>query len=207
MPDALIPSPTPRRRPRTLLLPAVAAAAALAAAGCAPESPEERVAELRSRYTAELNSFVIEETPLVPEPMEGMEEGAGEEGAGEEETAPEEPAAGEEEMAEGEEEPLEPVPTRKDAVLDILIQNRAVEPLPGITLDIGLVNADKDTKETYRVWMDTSDLQKGRGQTYFHTLLDVPYEEGDAFYVEVRHPVPPAERGEYREFTETQPGA
>lgn len=189
-----MPSVIRYRRPFATRLCALAALAVLglAAVGltaCGPSDPQERVAELRGRYTAELNSFSVQEVPLEPEPLPGEEgEMEGEEAAAEE-------AAG------GEGEGMEPVPVRKDALLDILIQNRANEPLPGLTLDVTLVDADKNEKARYRPYMDTSGLLKGRGESFIHRVEDVPYEPGDGFHVEVRHPIPAAERGEYREFS------
>lgn len=183
----------PSRRLSALWLCALLAMAGVGLAACSPKSPEERVADLRRQYNAELNSFVVEETPL--EPAAGEEEmaGEGEEMAGEE-------MAGEAGDGEGMDAMGEPVEVRKDVVLDILVQNRATEPLAGLTLDIGLVDPGKNEKAHYRHWVDTSNLLKGRGESFIHRIEDVPYEEGDAFYVEIRTPVPAAERGEYREF-------
>lgn len=185
----------PSRQPFGLWLCALLAVATVGLAGCSQKSPEERVAELRRHYNAELNSFVIEETPLEPAPA-SAEEGLVGEGMAGEGMAGEEMEGG----MEGEEAMAEPVEVRKDVVLDVLVQNRATEPLAGLTLDIGLVDADKNEKAHYRHWVDTSNLLKGRGESFVHRIEDVPYEDGDAFYVEIRTPVPAAERGEYQEF-------
>jgi hypothetical protein len=140
-------------------------AALLALMACAAGGPEDRVAALRSRYTASLNSFVVEETPR-------------------EEAAPEAPSVA------------------QDVLLDILIQSRADERLAGLTLDVTQVDKEKREKGRYRIWVDTSGVGKGRGESVFHRLQDIDYQEGDGFHVEVRHPVPLAERGLYREFGE-----
>jgi len=161
------PGPHSRSLPRAALAVALAAAAA-----CAPDSPEDRIAALRSRYTASLNSFAVEQTPL-------------------------EPAA----EAPADTPLLDPIPTRDDVMLDVLVQRRSDEPLPGLTLDVTQVDGERREKRHYRIWIDVSQITKGRGQSVSHRLPDVDFEEGDGFHVEVRHPVPPEERGEYREFS------
>lgn len=163
---------------------------ALVVSGCAPKSPEEKVAELRSYYAAELNSFMVEEEPMIPEVPEEL---LGEEG----ESAPEEPTA------EGESEAIEPTPAvevSQKINLDILIRHRSDEILPGITVDIGMVDANEVEKGHWRVWFDTSQILKANVKPFTHILEDVGYEEGDMFFAEVRHPVPVEDRGEYREF-------
>lgn len=197
-----------------------AALVALVMAACQQLPPEERVSQIRSKYEATLNGFVVQQEPI--EPMEGeMVEGegmeAGEAAEGEVAQAePAEPAAAgaEQAAARGEseaEEPkvdgvldMEPVPVRQDVLLDIVIRHDSAEKLDGITVDITMADGDMEL-ETWRVWFDTSDLEKGPGIQYTHTLEDVAYQEGYGFNAEIRHPVPPSERQLYEEFESAGP--
>ena len=166
-------------------------AAAIALSACVARSPEEKVAWLRSLYKATVNpgGFIVQE-----EPME------------EAELAPEEAlGALEGEAVEGEEgeEPVEATPVEQKILLDILIQHDSPEKLPGITVDISMVDASEQEKGHWRVWFDTSKIPKATPTQFTHILEGVAYEEGDGFNVEVRDDVPPEERSEYREFSST----
>lgn len=169
--------------------------AGLLAVGCAsePEDPAEQVSEIRSDYSAELNSFVVHQ---VPQPaMEAPAEEGGETaeaGDGAEEAAAEEPAE---------------VPLRQDVLLDVLVALEGRDSLPGLTVDVTQVDAQENEKATWRVYLDVSDVHRGPGTQISHRLEDVDFEEGDGFHVAVRHPVPPEERGEYREFQEPTEGS
>jgi hypothetical protein len=184
----------------------VVAFAALLA--CAPGSPQEQVAEARSHYHATLNGFVVKNQPM-PEPEVGMEgEMAGAEGVeGAEGAAAQPGAAGEPAAGEGEGEEMmmmEELPVTSDVVLDILVRNDGGDKLPGITVDVTQVDPAENEKGHWRVWVDTSSLgARSPGIQVSHVLPDVDYEEGDGFSVEVRNPVPAAERGEYQEFAPT----
>jgi len=165
--------------------------AGVLAAGCAPKSPEDKVAELRGLYSARLNGFLLEEEPVVTEVPEleaveitddGVVNGV-------------EPGVVEEEMAAFE--------VREKVRLDILIQHRSVENLPGITVDISMVDSAEMEKGHWRAWFDTSNVTKATVTQFTHVLEEVGYEEGDGFFVEIRHPVPVEERGDYREFSQT----
>jgi len=164
----------------------------VAAAGCALKSPEEKIAAVREQYSARLNGFILEEEPLlaeVPE-LEAVEILGDEEIDG---------------VATGEvsEDPTEAeVEVMQKVRLDILIQHRSKEKLPGITLDISMVDSAETEKGHWRVWFDTSNVTEATVTQFTHILEDVGYEEGDGFFVEVRKPVPEAERGEYREFSQ-----
>ena len=68
-------------------------------------------------------------------------------------------------------------------------------------VDISMVDAGEQEKNHWRVWFDTADIEKANVTQFTHILEDVSYEEGDGFFVEVRHPVPEEERGDYREFS------
>jgi hypothetical protein len=158
------------------------------ALGCAQKSPEEKVAELRSYYSARLNGFILEEEPLVaevpdPDALAEVEEGV-------EEALAEAAPTG----------PMGQVEVEQKVRLDILIQHRSDQRLPGITVDISMVDPDQVEKNHWRVWFDTSEVPKATVTQFTHILEDVGYEEGDGFFLEVRHPIPVEERGEYREF-------
>ena len=178
---------------RTLALFAVCALAL--AAGCS-EDPVARIAKLRTQYEVELTSFVVNQVPLVPETP--ADETAGE-ADGEEAAAADEGTSDEE--GAGDELAPEPVPVRTDVLLDLLIQNRALEPLPGLTVEIIHADTARDEKARYRVWLDTSGIAKGGRSQIAELIEDVAYEEGDAFAVEIRSPIPPEEHGDYREFS------
>jgi hypothetical protein len=162
----------------------------LGLAACAPSSPEEKVAEIRSLYSARLNGFVVEEEPLLPE----VELAAGEDA----EVAVEAEPAAEEADSEGE-MPVQ-IPVKQRVLLDILIQHDSYDKLPGITVDISMADSAGAEKNHWRVWFDTADINKANVTQFTHVLEDVSYQEGDGFFAEVRHPVPAEERGEYREF-------
>ena len=183
--------------------------------GCEQASPEERISELRSDFTAELNGFVVREIPetvdveiVDAEDGEGEGEEAVEEAAeevldreaGVEDVTGEAQEAGTDVVAEDtlEEE------VQKDVILDIMIRHTSSETLPGITVDVSQADADGNEKASYKVWIETSDLPMGTPQQVNKILEDVDYEEGDGFFVEVRHPVPPEERDEYREFSQVE---
>jgi hypothetical protein len=192
-------------------LPAAPLTAALAVAliaGCARQTPAERVAELRGKYTAELKNFVVRE-----EPPPGSEAPAAEGGeAAAEPAAATEPAAGE----AGEAAIETVVPLQTDVLLDVLIRHDNQENLPGLTLEVVQmaeggpseatweeILASPQRKATWRIWVDTSAIGRGQGASVTYLLEDVAgYAPGDRFVVAVRHPVPEAERGEYREFSE-----
>ena len=177
------------------------------AAGCAQPTPEERVAEMRGRYTAKLQNFIVREEPLPG--YEAMAEAEADEEAAE--------AEGEDGMddVDGMEEE---VPLQTNILLDILIRNQNQENLPWLTLDVAQVaeggpKGDEatweqvvvgpHTKATWRIYIDTSTIGRGPGTSVTHKLLNVEgYEPGDGFVVTVRHPVPPGERGDYPEFAE-----
>lgn len=204
------------RSPVSALLTVGAAVAALTAlAACEPSDPMERIAEARTGYTAELTGFYAKEVEVAPEGedllmMEGGAEAAAAEEVGEEEVAPEPPEAGGEEGQEGEgadgEEATIEVPTRTDLVLDVIVSREGSLELPGLTLDISLVSADQTEKDHWLWWVETEGMPKGDKRQFSHTLEDVDYEEGDGLLVEIRDPVPPAERVDYREFREGTSG-
>ena len=191
-----------RKTSAGLLATALFAAALLTSpfAGCAQPTAEERVAAMRGLYTATLQNFVVRDTPqpVAEEPAGEPAEAAGEEVEG---------AAGAIE---------EPVPIATKIVLDLLIRNENKENLPGLTLEVAQmaeggpeqgtwdeIVASPQHKASWRIWVDTSSIGRGPGTSVTHLLENVEgYAPGDRFVVTVRHPVPPGERGDYREFAE-----
>ncbi|HSL84798.1 MAG TPA: hypothetical protein VLF66_18635 [Thermoanaerobaculia bacterium] len=176
-------------RKSILALTALCLAAPVLGLACAsePEDPAERVSEIRSRYSARLNGFVVHQVPETPA-----------------EPPVEEPAEGAE--AEAAEAPPE-VPVSQAVTLDVLVSLEGRESLPGLTLDVTQVDAQEEGKASWKVYLDVADVHRGPGTQIAYRLEDVDYEEGDGFHVEVRHPVPAAERGEYREFQEYAEGS
>jgi hypothetical protein len=95
----------------------------------------------------------------------------------------------------------DPVPERRDVVLDLVVEHDAEEPLPGITIDIAHAGPDGEEKDRYRAWLDTSGVERGEAVPMTYTLDEVAYRVGDRFTVAVQSPVPLEQRGDYREFT------
>ncbi|MEE8366804.1 MAG: hypothetical protein V3S30_00670 [Thermoanaerobaculia bacterium] len=162
--------------------------------GCAARSPEERVASIRARYKATLNSFIVQEPPVevavepMPESMDPVDN-------------EDMPADDSTESLDIDAVPAAAVST--NVLLDILLQHRSSEKLDGITVDISMIDAEQHEKGHWRVWFDTSTLEKANISSRIHILEDPDYEEGDGFAAEVR-PIPEAERADYREFSSAQ---
>jgi hypothetical protein len=93
----------------------------------------------------------------------------------------------------------EPGRERPQVVLDVLVAGGAKPPLSGLTLDVSIAGADGREKTRRRVWVETATVGVS-GESKAIVLDDVDYRPGDGFWVEVRTPVPPGERGDYREF-------
>ena len=149
--------------------------------GCSEGDPQERVAKLRARYFAKPTGLVVRQQPI-PEPVIEAD-----------------PAS-----ADPETDTVildDPTPVRKDILLDVLVRHDAPEQLPGVTLDIGILDPAGNVKETFRRYIDTSALGKGPGSQFELIFEDVDYVEGDQFTVEIRHPVPVEQRSEYQEFS------
>ncbi|HSM52304.1 MAG TPA: hypothetical protein VLA75_12960 [Thermoanaerobaculia bacterium] len=91
-------------------------------------------------------------------------------------------------------------PARQEILLDILVRRDGKEALPGLTVDLSVAGADGAEKARRQLWVDTSGIGKGVEVQLAVTVADLEYQPGDGFHVEVRHPVPAAERGAYREF-------
>jgi len=93
----------------------------------------------------------------------------------------------------------EPNAERPTIVLDVTVRGDAKPPLPGLTVDVSQADGAGREKAIRRVWVDTHEVGPG-GEQMTLTLDDLDYRPGDGFWVEVRGPIPPAERGEYREY-------
>lgn len=89
---------------------------------------------------------------------------------------------------------------RQEVVLDVHLAWNGREALPGITLDLTMIDASGEVKTRRKLWVETGGLVRGDSRQIEFTVADLDYREGDGFYVEVRSPIPPEERNEYREF-------
>ena len=156
---------------------------------CSESTPEERVAKTRVRYEASINGFVVQQQPLETPPPPADEPEGGETPETSEDVL-------EEEMSE-----VEPVSLRQDVLVDVVIRHESAEKLDGITVDITMADGEREL-ETWRVWFDTSQIEKGPGSQFSHTLEDVDYQPGYGFGAEIRFPIPEEERQFYREFAD-----
>ncbi|MCL4837558.1 MAG: hypothetical protein KJ058_06315 [Thermoanaerobaculia bacterium] len=91
-------------------------------------------------------------------------------------------------------------PPRQEVLLDILVRRNGKEALSGLTLDLSVAGPGGTEKARRQLWVDTSGIGKGVEAQLAVTVADLDYQPGDGFHVEVRHPIPAAERGAYREF-------
>jgi hypothetical protein len=91
-------------------------------------------------------------------------------------------------------------PARQEILLDILVRRDGRDALPGLTVDLSVAGAGGAEKARRQLWVDTSGIGKGVEVQLAVTVDGLEYQPGDGFHVEVRHPVPAAERGAYREF-------
>lgn len=98
----------------------------------------------------------------------------------------------------------DPATGKQEIVLDVLVQFDGQAPLDGVTVDLSVADAAGREKAVRHLWVDTRGLGKGPGRQVTLTLSDLPYLPGDGFFVEVRAPIPAAERGDYREFAATR---
>jgi pentapeptide MXKDX repeat protein len=189
----------------------LAVAATLLAVACAEPSPEEKVAAQRALYTAQLNSFSVVEEPVADATVMGEGEMPGDEMSGDQMSGDEMPGdemsgdemSGDETTDAGDEAVaavMPAVPVHRNVLLDILLQNTGKTSLPGITVDITQVDASKQVKATWKAFLEIPNLAFGTTEQVAYMLEGVDYKEGDGFNVEVRSPVPAAERGDYAEF-------
>lgn len=177
--------------------------AALVTWACKESTPEEKVAKARARYSVTLNGFFAKEPPPPePEPEPAADE-AGEAVAVAAEAAAAEAEADAETDEEMDEEEAGPRPV--DILLDLIVQHDLDDALPGVTVDIVMVDPEKSEKGAWKVYIETAGLPEANQKQITHVLEDVEYEEGDAFSAEIRSYVPPEEYGDYREFSEAAP--
>lgn len=173
-----------RRMSSRVLVVMVTMALVALVSGCRQESNAERVSRLRSGYTATLNGFVVQQEPMT-----------------EAEAATEPEQSSSAESSDTSEAAASQVPVQQNVMLDILIRNDNDERLPGITLDVSQADSEHKEKAAWKIWVDTSEIGRGPGTQLSYLLKNVDYVEGDGFNVEVTHPVPASERGQYREFS------
>lgn len=147
--------------------------------GCVSE--EEKATALRSQYKATLSGFTVVQEPQAPAGAAAI------------------PAT-----------PAIPASIDQDVVLDVVVNRGDAgdtaagfgdASLPGVTVDVAQLDAAGREKRHWRVWVDTAGLAKGSTVEAHPEVEDVDYRPGDRFAVAVRGEVPPAERGEYREFS------
>lgn len=165
----------------------------LLAAACGPGSPEEEIAQIRASYTVELNSWrTLEPEPAEP-PMDEMadetEEAADEAGEETDEFAVDETATG---------------PQPKDVLFDLVVYFKGRKALAGITIDVTHADAAKTEKAVYHHYIETAGIVNGETRQVDFVLAGLEVEEGDGFAVTVA-PGVPADRSEYREFSEPAP--
>ena len=91
-------------------------------------------------------------------------------------------------------------PARQIVVLEVVVRRLSQPKLAGLTLDVSLRDARGREKDHRRVWVDTSRIPNDGEEKHDLRLEGVSFAPGDRFRVEIRHPVPVAERGNYREF-------
>jgi len=93
----------------------------------------------------------------------------------------------------------EPGRDHPEVVLDVTVEGQSRPPLPGITVDVSMVDASEAEKAHRRAWVDLTGAGPDGGQVAL-SFDDLDYAPGDGFWVEIRVPVPEADRGDYREF-------
>jgi|GEM_PF-698661 hypothetical protein len=180
------------------VLVVVTALAALLSVGCEQLTPEQKVAQMRSRYEATVNTAGFVVRPHAPEVVEPPDDGTGEGVAGEE-VGGEVGEVGEEgDESDALAAPAEP--TGYDVTVDILVSNRNSENLSQLTIDVIHTDGERNEKGRYQVTIDASGITKGGNSQVAHTLENIPFEEGDGFTTEVRNPVPDGEKSKYPEL-------
>ncbi len=176
------------------VMAALIAAIALLASACGGGGG---VADARAGFIAQIQSFTVQSPPAAGV-MAADEADAEAEGEADAQAEPEP-----EVEAEAEAEAEADMPAESALVhvmLDILVHNEGSGTLDGITVDLTIADPDGVEKERRLIWIETAGLTKGSQSQVVHELHDLDYTEGDGFHVEVRHPIPMEERGDYREF-------
>lgn len=93
---------------------------------------------------------------------------------------------------------------KQEILLDVLVSFDGREPLEGITLDLSMADGAGREKARRALWTDVSGLERGGSRQLTLVVDDLPYQAGDGFWIEVRSPVPEAERSGYRELAEAR---
>ena len=145
---------------------------------CGETDPYAVIEAQRTQYTAQAQGFYVDERVIDRDPVQD---------------------------ADGNEVSIAPI-IEKDILLDILVQNEAAEPLAGLTVDFEHVDSAGSIKSARKIFLDTSEVGRGNVGSFSETLSNVDYTDGDAFTVNVRSPIPEAERSEYREFDAAEGG-
>lgn len=177
---------------------------------CTPSSPEERVADARSKYRVTLNSFFAQQ-PAVEEMADEVGEDAmvaGEDAEATSEAAAEDLAMdGEEGMEDGEEgmeEEVDMGPQPTTILFDLVVLFEGNDPLDGLTLDISQADPFEAEKATFRHYVELGSMVKSETRQVSFELEVPEYEEGDLFSVNLREYVAPEDRSAYREFVEAE---
>ena len=92
----------------------------------------------------------------------------------------------------------DPATGKQEIVLDVLVQFDGRSRSTASPSIVSVADAAGREKAVRHLWVDTRGLGKGPGKQVTLTLTDLPYQAGDGFFVEVRAPIPAAERGDYR---------
>lgn len=173
----------------------------LPAGGCMETDPDDEALAGRALYSVSLLSYTVDgHSVALMESPDPAEAGAA---ASSSMAGAEAAAVASEEAAEGEEGmPPDQGPRNTGVLLDLLVRFRGETPLPGITVDVDLVDAGGTIKETYHEWVETRGFQSGDERQVELRLEADEFEDGDQFSVEWEAFVPPEDRGEYREFAE-----
>ncbi len=141
--------------------------------GCQEKDPALLVESLRAQYTAQAQSFYIDERVVEAEPVLD---------------------------SEGQEVSIEPT-VERDLLLDIVVKNGSQSRLETLTVEYEHYDSSENLKDTRRMVLDVGHILAGTVGQFSETIENVDYNEGDKFSMSIRNPVPAAERSEYPEFT------
>ena len=178
-------------RPERALLTVLAMIVVLLCGGCAPKSPEEKIAAARAKYAMQPSGILVRE--IEPEPAaEAMD---AEEGAAAEAMAEDEEVTDELEF-----EAPEGGPRTVNVLFDLILTFDGREALPGITIEVTHRDPFEKEKAHFRQWIETAGLGRGEARQISFEKEIANFETGDDFAIEIRPFVPPEERGNYREF-------
>ncbi|MEM8931812.1 MAG: hypothetical protein AAGE94_11600 [Acidobacteriota bacterium] len=179
--------------------------------GCQPKSPEQQVADARSRYVVELQSFFakVDETEAADPAADAMDAEAGE--AGEADPAAEaaevaDGEAAEGEATDGEAEVVEPEPQPTTIFFDLMVFLDGPTALPGLTVEITRLGLDGAEKDVWLRYVELPKMIKGETQQVSFEEDVMDFADGEGFSVNLQSVVPAERQGEYREFAEFAAG-